>query len=79
MLVKHDAYGTGRVVGVGGYGALRTVKIRFSAAGRTLISGGESAIDDCEQLGERTERAQKRKLDVRDSKPIAGVDVQIDS
>jgi DNA helicase II / ATP-dependent DNA helicase PcrA len=33
MLVKHDAYGTGRVVGVGGYGALRTVKIRFSTAG----------------------------------------------
>ena len=33
MLVKHDAYGTGRVVAVGGYGAMRTVKIRFSNAG----------------------------------------------
>jgi DNA helicase-2/ATP-dependent DNA helicase PcrA len=33
MLVKHDAYGTGRVVGVDGYGAKRTVTIRFPTAG----------------------------------------------
>jgi DNA helicase II / ATP-dependent DNA helicase PcrA len=33
MLVKHESYGTGRVVAVGGYGAMRTVKIRFSNAG----------------------------------------------
>jgi DNA helicase II / ATP-dependent DNA helicase PcrA len=33
MLVKHEAYGTGRVVGVGGFGAMRTVKIRFQQAG----------------------------------------------
>jgi DNA helicase-2/ATP-dependent DNA helicase PcrA len=39
MLVKHDRYGTGRVTEVTGYGALRKVKIRFSAAGeRTFVA-----------------------------------------
>jgi DNA helicase-2/ATP-dependent DNA helicase PcrA len=33
MLVRHDAYGTGRVLAVHGYGAMRTVKIRFTEAG----------------------------------------------
>jgi DNA helicase-2/ATP-dependent DNA helicase PcrA len=33
MLVRHDAYGVGRVTELRGYGAMRTVKIRFSSAG----------------------------------------------
>ncbi|HYV34267.1 MAG TPA: UvrD-helicase domain-containing protein [Gemmataceae bacterium] len=33
MVVEHEAYGKGRVVAVHGYGAMRTVKIRFGAAG----------------------------------------------
>ena len=33
MLVQHDAYGTGRITQVSGYGAMRTVKIRFASAG----------------------------------------------
>jgi DNA helicase-2/ATP-dependent DNA helicase PcrA len=33
MLVDHEAYGRGRVVTVQGYGAMRTVKIRFSSSG----------------------------------------------
>jgi DNA helicase-2/ATP-dependent DNA helicase PcrA len=33
MLVHHDAYGTGRVTNVSGYGAMRTVKIRFASGG----------------------------------------------
>jgi DNA helicase-2/ATP-dependent DNA helicase PcrA len=33
MLVRHDSYGTGRVVAVSGFGAKRTVKIRFAHAG----------------------------------------------
>jgi DNA helicase-2/ATP-dependent DNA helicase PcrA len=37
MLVRHDAYGTGRITQVSGYGAMRTVKIRFG-------SGGERAF-----------------------------------
>jgi DNA helicase-2/ATP-dependent DNA helicase PcrA len=39
MLVRHGAYGQGRVVEVSGHGALRKVKIRFGAAGeRTFIA-----------------------------------------
>ena len=33
MLVQHDAYGKGRITEVHGYGAMRTVKIRFQTAG----------------------------------------------
>jgi DNA helicase-2/ATP-dependent DNA helicase PcrA len=33
MLVRHDSYGAGRVTEVSGYGALRKVKVRFSAHG----------------------------------------------
>jgi DNA helicase-2/ATP-dependent DNA helicase PcrA len=33
MLVRHDSYGVGRVTEVSGFGALRKVKVRFSAAG----------------------------------------------
>src|SRR5258707_11845658 len=32
-LVKHAQYGTGRIVEVSGYGAMRKVKIRFYTAG----------------------------------------------
>jgi DNA helicase-2/ATP-dependent DNA helicase PcrA len=39
MLVRHPNYGTGRIIEVSGYGALRKVKIRFSAAGeRSFIA-----------------------------------------
>ncbi len=39
MLVRHDTYGTGRVTEVSGYGALRKVRVRFSAAGeRTFLA-----------------------------------------
>jgi DNA helicase-2/ATP-dependent DNA helicase PcrA len=38
MLVRHDTYGQGRVTHVGGYGAMRKVKIRFPTAGeRTFL------------------------------------------
>ncbi|MFN4261524.1 MAG: ATP-dependent helicase, partial [Gemmataceae bacterium] len=37
--VQHDTYGTGRVIAVSGYGAMRKVKIRFAAAGeRTFLT-----------------------------------------
>ena len=32
-MVRHDAYGTGRVIDVQGFGKMRTVKIRFPEAG----------------------------------------------
>jgi DNA helicase II / ATP-dependent DNA helicase PcrA len=38
MVVQHDTYGKGKVTEVGGYGALRKVKVRFAAAGeRTFL------------------------------------------
>jgi hypothetical protein len=37
--VRHPNYGTGRIIEVSGYGALREAKIRFRAAGeRSLIA-----------------------------------------
>jgi DNA helicase-2/ATP-dependent DNA helicase PcrA len=33
MLVRHASYGTGRITSISGYGAMRTVKIRFTTAG----------------------------------------------
>lgn len=39
MLVRHPTYGAGRIVEVGGYGAMRKVKIRFQTAGeRSFIA-----------------------------------------
>src|SRR5262249_46540966 len=39
MHVRHETYGDGRVTEVGGYGALRKVKIRFAKAGeRTFLA-----------------------------------------
>jgi DNA helicase-2/ATP-dependent DNA helicase PcrA len=39
MIVRHDNYGQGRVTEVSGYGALRKIKVRFSAAGeRTFLA-----------------------------------------
>ncbi|HEV3256037.1 MAG TPA: UvrD-helicase domain-containing protein, partial [Gemmataceae bacterium] len=39
MLVRHTSYGQGRVTEVSGYGALRKVKVRFSAGGeKTFIA-----------------------------------------
>jgi DNA helicase-2/ATP-dependent DNA helicase PcrA len=39
MLVRHDSYGVGRITQVSGFGALRKVKIRFSAHGeKTFIA-----------------------------------------
>jgi DNA helicase-2/ATP-dependent DNA helicase PcrA len=39
MLVRHETYGHGRVTEVGGYGALRKVKVRFPSAGeRTFLA-----------------------------------------
>jgi DNA helicase II / ATP-dependent DNA helicase PcrA len=39
MLVRHDSYGVGRITQVSGYGALRKLKIRFSAHGeKTFIA-----------------------------------------
>jgi DNA helicase-2/ATP-dependent DNA helicase PcrA len=39
MLVQHDRYGMGRIISVGGQGAMRKVKIRFQAGGeRTFVA-----------------------------------------
>jgi DNA helicase-2/ATP-dependent DNA helicase PcrA len=39
MLVKHDMYGVGRITSVSGFGALRRLKVRFSAHGeKTFIA-----------------------------------------
>jgi DNA helicase II / ATP-dependent DNA helicase PcrA len=39
MLVRHDAYGVGRITDVSGFGALRRVKIRFNTAGeKTFVA-----------------------------------------
>src|SRR5262249_56658095 len=39
MLVRHDQYGTGRVMAVAGYGAQRKIKVRFRTAGeRTFLA-----------------------------------------
>src|SRR5207247_8565674 len=38
MVVKHDVYGVGQIVEVGGHGALRKVRIRFNEGGeRTFL------------------------------------------
>jgi DNA helicase-2/ATP-dependent DNA helicase PcrA len=39
MFVRHDQYGTGKVIYVGGHGAMRKIKIRFKTAGeRTFLA-----------------------------------------
>jgi DNA helicase-2/ATP-dependent DNA helicase PcrA len=39
MLVRHEAYGMGRITEVSGFGALRRVKIRFNTAGeKTFVA-----------------------------------------
>jgi DNA helicase-2/ATP-dependent DNA helicase PcrA len=39
MIVRHEAYGQGRVTAVSGFGALRKIKVRFAAAGeRTFLA-----------------------------------------
>jgi DNA helicase-2/ATP-dependent DNA helicase PcrA len=38
MVVRHDTYGTGKVIYVGGHGVMRKVKIRFQAGERTFIA-----------------------------------------
>ena len=39
MLVQHDKYGMGRIISVGGQGAMRKIKIRFQAGGeRTFVA-----------------------------------------
>ena len=39
MLVRHEMYGTGQVIHVGGHGAMRRVKIRFKTGGeRTFVA-----------------------------------------
>ena len=39
MLVRHDLYGMGKVIYVGGHGAMRKIKIRFKAGGeRTFVA-----------------------------------------
>jgi DNA helicase-2/ATP-dependent DNA helicase PcrA len=39
MLVRHDKYGMGRIITVGGQGAMRKIKIRFQAGGeRTFMA-----------------------------------------
>ncbi len=39
MLVRHDKYGMGRIIAIGGQGALRKIKIRFQASGeRTFVA-----------------------------------------
>jgi DNA helicase II / ATP-dependent DNA helicase PcrA len=39
MLVRHDKYGMGRIISVGGHGAMRKLKIRFQAGGeRTFVA-----------------------------------------
>jgi DNA helicase-2/ATP-dependent DNA helicase PcrA len=38
MLVRHETYGHGRITEVGGHGAMRKVKIRFSSGERTFLA-----------------------------------------
>jgi DNA helicase-2/ATP-dependent DNA helicase PcrA len=39
MVVRHDSYGLGRVTEVGGFGALRKIKVRFASHGeRTFLA-----------------------------------------
>jgi DNA helicase II / ATP-dependent DNA helicase PcrA len=38
VLVMHGEYGVGKVTDVGGHGALRKVKVRFSTGERTFIA-----------------------------------------
>jgi DNA helicase-2/ATP-dependent DNA helicase PcrA len=39
MLVRHEMYGTGKIIYVGGHGAMRKIKIRFQAGGeRTFVA-----------------------------------------
>jgi DNA helicase-2/ATP-dependent DNA helicase PcrA len=39
MLVRHDAYGQGRVTQVTGYGVMRKIKVRFSGHGeKTFVA-----------------------------------------
>ncbi len=37
MLVRHETYGMGRVTEIGGHGALRKMKVRFSSGERTFL------------------------------------------
>jgi DNA helicase-2/ATP-dependent DNA helicase PcrA len=38
VLVMHGSYGVGKVTDIGGHGALRKVKVRFSTGERTFIA-----------------------------------------
>src|SRR5262249_57199071 len=44
-LVRHPTYGTGRVTEVSGQGAMRRVKVRFSAAGQKSFPRANSALE----------------------------------
>ena len=44
MLVQHDAYGKGRITEVRGYGAMRTVKIRFQTAGERSFRADKAKL-----------------------------------
>jgi DNA helicase-2/ATP-dependent DNA helicase PcrA len=45
MLVRHEKYGSGRVVEVSGHGALRRVKVRFFTAGERSFAGPKIALE----------------------------------
>ena len=49
MLVRHDTYGVGRITSVSGYGAMRRVKIRFSAAGERTFVAGKAKLEILQQ------------------------------
>ena len=44
MLVQHDAYGKGRITEVHGYGAMRTIKIRFQAGGERSFRADKAKL-----------------------------------
>jgi DNA helicase II / ATP-dependent DNA helicase PcrA len=44
MLVQHDAYGKGRITEVRGFGAMRTVKIRFQTAGERSFRADKAKL-----------------------------------
>ncbi len=45
MLVRHDAYGVGKVTSVSGYGAMRTVKVRFPTAGERAFRVDKAKLE----------------------------------
>src|SRR5262249_50598417 len=45
VMVRHDTYGVGKVTSVSGYGALRTVKVRFPSAGERAFRVDKAKLE----------------------------------